>query len=377
MAPGPKYGSPARSAMPAVASDCAQRGKGPATAGAGWRFCPTTRRASFLECASMPMQAQGMTLVLEPPPGQGLPVLTAVWSATPAGCRCRKPAGRWRGCPSCPRRRVRRCCTPCPCADGGAARAGAGKSGPLAITLQTERSEPVRVIARVQRDDTPIGHARHGRQSWLDHPEAWDLGRRAPGLHPAKPKARRHAALSGNARGQLRGVRWQRPGRAVAGRVGADRAGKAVPSAFSAEGPRICTAPAKPGGPTWLPAEEAGGFLGGIAASGLLSGSRVRLAGTSMPHLRWHGDCWNISVVLPWPTARRKPRGRRWSAPAAGLTCQTGRWGTGCCSKAGCIGARTCKRPRSEPGACKKAGPAISSKVRRRRRRPGRATARR
>ncbi len=146
------------------------------------------------------------------------------------------------------------------------------------------RNEPVRVVARVQRDDTPFGHAAHGRQSWLDHPEGWtwDSERRAYSLPqpqsdgtPPCPVTREgsYVAFGGSDRDEV----WL-VGSARRGLGGDDW----QPSAFSAEGAVHLHRPGEAAGPDLVALGEAGGFLGGVSAAGLLSGSRVRLAGTSM-----------------------------------------------------------------------------------------------
>ena len=42
------------------------------------------------------------------------------------------------------------------------------------IVLRTTEAQPVRLTARVWRDDTPFGCRTLGRQSWLDHLQSWD-----------------------------------------------------------------------------------------------------------------------------------------------------------------------------------------------------------
>jgi hypothetical protein len=56
----------------------------------------------------------------------------------------------------------------------------------------------------------------------------------------------------------------------------------ASPSVFSSEGAVHLARPEESTGPTLAAPGELGGFLGGILASGVLTGSKARLSGTSM-----------------------------------------------------------------------------------------------
>jgi hypothetical protein len=249
-----------------------------------WRLQPDDGTASFLELRVDGMQASGLALTLDPPVGSGLPQLQATWPEAPGGWMLKDAEGpiarvsfridsTGRGllhlalAPSVP--------TP------GQARA---LPGLWRITLQTVRNEPVRVVARVQRDDTPFGHAAHGRQSWLDHPEGWtwDVESRGYTLPqpqvdgtPPCPVTREgtYVAFGGSDRDEVWLVGSARPGQV---------ADEWRPSSFSAEGADHLHRPGEAKGPDLVARGETGGFLGGIPAAGLVSGCRVRLSGTSM-----------------------------------------------------------------------------------------------
>lgn len=249
-----------------------------------WRLLPDDGTASFLELRVDGMQAPGLTLSLDPPVGSGLPPLQAAWPETPGGWVLSEGKGQvvrvsfltgpsGRGllhlalAPSAP--------------PPGQARAAPGL---WRVTLQTARNEPVRVVARVQRDDTPFGHAAHGRQSWLDHPEAWAWDSESRGYDlpqpqvdgtPPCPVTREgsYVAFGGSDRDEVWLVGSVRSG---------GNAGEWCPSAFSAEGAEHLYRPGEARGPDLAAMGEMGGFRGGIAAAGLVSGSRVRLSGTSM-----------------------------------------------------------------------------------------------
>ncbi len=203
-----------------------------------------------------------------------------------------------------------------------------GAPGRWRIALTTGLNTPVRVIARVQRDDTPLGHAPFGRQSWLDHPEgwAWDTDRRdysrpqpqSDGTPPC-PITREgsYVAFGGTDREEIWLIGAARPDRV---------AGGWTPSAFSAEGAQYLLRPGESAGPDLVAAGEAGGFTGGIAASGC-----CRAAGCGWPaprwrRRRWRGGCWSISAWSRPMTAALRPSGRRWWGRPAGPPRRTGAW---------------------------------------------------
>jgi len=249
-----------------------------------WRLLPDDATSSFLEIRVDPALSEGLSLCLTPPQGSGLPPLTVDWPAAPLGWRLGGGTGPVALVSFSTETGGQALChlslAPTRPAPGGTWAA----PGLWRVTFRTARNEPVRVIARVQRDDTPFGHAPNGRQSWLDHPEGWtwedDLRAFAlpdPGGAgaPSCPVTRQGSAVSfaGCDRPEVYTVGALRPGRA---------AGTWLPSRFSAEGAVALIHPGESPGPTLSAQGEDGPMTGGVRATGLLTGSTARLAGTSM-----------------------------------------------------------------------------------------------
>ncbi|MEZ5799031.1 MAG: hypothetical protein R3D63_17070 [Paracoccaceae bacterium] len=257
-----------------------------------WRVLPDDRTASFLELRVDRALSDGLSLTLTPPPGSGLPPLHLDWPQRLAGSRLEQSgpeSGPIAAVTFMPEPGGQALChialapsRPAP----GAARAAPGL---WRLVLGTSVNEPVRLVARVQRDDTPMGHASYGRQSWLDHPEGWtwdselrDFTRPRPaqGGTPPCPVTREGTAVSyaGTARDDIYLVGATRPGPLSAPASPADWR----PSLFSSEGADHMARPGETAGPALAAPGEAGPMLGGLRAAGILSGSSERLAGTSM-----------------------------------------------------------------------------------------------
>ena len=243
-----------------------------------WRVLPDDGTSSFLELRVDRALTHGLSLRLTPPPGSGLPALLAPWAAAANGWWLadpgRGPIAAVAFLPEGGQALCQLSLAPTRAAPG-AARAAPGL---WKVTLLTAQNEPVRVIARVQRDDTPFGHAPLGRQSWLDHPEgwAWESDARDYTLPGQGPVTREGSAVSfaGGGRDEIYLVGSLRRGRAGPGSWRA--------SAFSAEGAVQLARAGESIGPTISAAGERGGATGGIRAAGTLSGTSVRLSGTSM-----------------------------------------------------------------------------------------------
>ena len=145
-------------------------------------------------------------------------------------------------------------------------------------------AEPVRVTARVQRDDTPAGYRTLGRQSWLDHPLGWDWDAEARGYlaprgatdAPGCPVTREGTgvAYAGTDDPAILFVGAARP---VIGQPGAAR-----PAAYSSEGVGHLARPGESLGPTLVALGDDGAALPGRRAAGVVSGSVTRMSGTSM-----------------------------------------------------------------------------------------------
>jgi hypothetical protein len=250
-----------------------------------WRLQPDDHSSSHLELRADAGMTAGLRLALLPPPGSHLPELDCPWPAPGEGWSLTAASGA-------PMAAVSAQVEP-----GGQALlllslAPTVGLGPLAsappgawrLTLRTTEAEPVRVTARVQRDDTPPGYRTLGRQSWLDHPLGWDwdaeargyLAPRAASDAPGCPVTREGSAVA-FARAEDAAMLFVAAARPVPGEPG-----RAVPSPYSAEGARHLARPGESDGPTLAAWGDDGGFLAGRAASGVASGSRVRMSGTSM-----------------------------------------------------------------------------------------------
>jgi hypothetical protein len=251
----------------------------------GWRVQPDDHTSSHLELRADVGLTAGLRLSLVPPPGSGLPKLEVAWPTHARGWRLTAPGGA-------------------PVAAVSARVEPGGQSlvllsvaptvglGPLAasppgawrLMVATTEAEPVRVTARVQRDDTPPGYRSLGRQSWLDHPLGWDwddeqrayLAPRSLEDAPGCPVTREGSAVA-YAGAEDPAVLFVGAARPVLGAPGA-----AVPTQYSAEGVQHLARPGESAGPTLVAIGDDGGFLAGRRAAGVLSGSVVRMSGTSM-----------------------------------------------------------------------------------------------
>jgi hypothetical protein len=244
-----------------------------------WRVQPDDRTASFLELRVDQTQTAGLALTLTPPVGSGLPPVTASWPEVAGGHWLTAPQGPVAAISFLPepggQALLHIALAPTVAQPGGAV----SSPGLWRLTLTTAKNEPVRAVARVQRDDTPFGHAAFGRQSWLDHPEGWTWDttarsytapqKAAEGVIPC-PVTREGTAVS--YAGINRPEVWM---------VGSIRP-QDVPSVFSSEGAEYLFRPGESAGPDIVALGETGGFTGGILASAMLTGSKARLGGTSM-----------------------------------------------------------------------------------------------
>lgn len=132
------------------------------------------------------------------------------------------------------------------------------------------------VLVQVQRDDAIRGAEARGRQSYLDHPAAyeWDTQRAtytAPGAGPITDDGCHNALVTAACRQVFSVGAAQRAGRedgqAIANFCPATYSGQGV--AWSVPGPTVATV------------VGLGAFAAGVRAAGTLSGSTRRLSGTS------------------------------------------------------------------------------------------------
>lgn len=148
--------------------------------------------------------------------------------------------------------------------------------GPLApaggwlIRVKNAGKAAISVSLKVRRDDTPDGYRRRGRQSWLDHPDGWHWeaetgGWTAPG--PQCPVARAGTAMA------LAGIAHP-----AVYHVAAAGLGPLGPLAarYSAEGEAAGAEV-----PTLAALVEASRLMSGRQVTGVVTGSRARLSGTS------------------------------------------------------------------------------------------------
>ncbi|MBL9048750.1 MAG: S8 family serine peptidase [Tabrizicola sp.] len=246
-----------------------------------WRVQPDDHSSSFLELRADQSQVAGLSLRLKPPEGSGLPGLDIPWPVAGKGWRLPGPiaavtASHEDGGQS----HVHLALGP----TAGTGPMPAAPSGAWLIEVRTEMIEPVRVTARVQRDDTPPGYPTLGRQSWLDHPLAWDWdpdqrGFLAPRLAqdaPGCPVTREGSFVAFAGADDPR-ILFVGAGRPVTGRRGELQA-----TAYSSEGVQHFARPGESRGPTLMAQGDGGVLLRGMRATGVPSGSVVRMSGTSV-----------------------------------------------------------------------------------------------
>lgn len=246
-----------------------------------WRVLPDDHSASFMELRVDAGMAGGLKLQLTPPAGSGLPALAADWPAPGQGWQLAGPLAAVTSI-SEPGGQALLHLALGPTVTAGTlppCSAGAWK-----VEVFTTDAEPVRLTARVQRDDTPPGYRTLGRQSWLDHPQGWEWEAESRGYTAPRPAA------------DAPGCPVTREGTCVAYAgavdprilyVGAVRPNRRSPrgvqsTPYSSEGVRHLAQPGESPGPTLVALGDDGTALPGRRGAGVLSGSVVRMSGTSM-----------------------------------------------------------------------------------------------
>lgn len=246
-----------------------------------WRVQPDDHSSSFLELRAGQSQVAGLHLRLKPPEGSGLPELDIPWPETDRGWRLPGPlaavtASHEEGGQS----HVHLALGP----TAGTGAMPATPSGAWRVEVRTDVIEPVRVTARVQRDDTPPGYPTLGRQSWLDHPLAWDwdpdqrgyLAPRPVQDAPGCPVTREGTFVAYAGADEPR-ILFVGAGRPVTGRPGELQA-----TNYSSEGVQHFARPGESRGPTLMAQGDGGVMQRGMRAAGVPSGSVVRMTGTSV-----------------------------------------------------------------------------------------------
>ncbi len=147
-------------------------------------------------------------------------------------------------------------------------------SGNWKVTIRNDSANDVTVSYKVRRDDTPGGYRRNGRQSWLDHSSAWDWEdeQRAfslPGATSPIKRANTEVSYAGFEHPSIYFVGAARPDIYLSGTV--------RPSRYAAEAGMPL-----PASPTVSAFGDEGAALTGMRAAGVLSGSNMRMSGSSM-----------------------------------------------------------------------------------------------
>ena len=246
-----------------------------------WRVQPDDHSSSYLECRADTNMVTGLRLTLVPPPGSGLPALDVPWPEAGTGWRLAGPLAAVTSETEAGGQSLLHL------ALGPSVGVGALPACPpggWTVTLRTTEAEPVRLTARVQRDDTPPGYRTLGRQSWLDHPQGWDWDADARGYiaprsaddAPGCPVTREGScvAYAGADDPWVLFVGAARPAIGLPGQM--------RPAAYSSEGVVQMARPGESPGPTLVALGDDGVMLPGKRAAGVVSGSVARMSGTSM-----------------------------------------------------------------------------------------------
>ncbi|MDM7931745.1 S8 family serine peptidase [Tabrizicola sp.] len=258
-----------------------------------WRLLPDDHSPSHLEIRVDTNMVAGMKVQLVPPPGSDLPALSVDWPEAGTGWQLPGPVALLASVAEPGGQSLLHLTLGPTVAAGPLPPVSAGA---WRVVLQTTLAEPVRVTARVQRDDTPPGFRTLGRQSWLDHPLGWDWDTEARGYvaprpafdAPGCPVTRQGTCVAyagadtgvetwGDAGAAESSIIFVGAVRPVAGDPASVR-----PAAYSSEGVGHLARPGESLGPTLVAIGDDGAALGGLRAAGVLSGSVTRMSGTSM-----------------------------------------------------------------------------------------------
>ncbi len=244
-----------------------------------WRILPDDHTPSFAELRAYNSSAGALRLSLHPP-GAITPLTDIPWPEPGQSWSIgTPPIAMVTGVAEEEHRMVHVAVAP----TAGAATLSPPGCWRIAVSRTDEA--PALISIRVQRDDTPAGYRTLGRQSWLDHPQAWhwDPDTRDWTL-PSGPDAGCHespitregtsVAFSGTTDPAVLFVGSVRP---KTGQPGSFQA-----ALYTASGVVTLQLPGKSTGPTLAALGDDGAVLGGRRASGVLSGSVARLSGTSV-----------------------------------------------------------------------------------------------
>jgi hypothetical protein len=145
--------------------------------------------------------------------------------------------------------------------------------GPWRISITNKGQQTCHLSVRIRRDDTPAGFRLSGRQSWLDDADGWSWDGEtqdwsSPNLASAVTRQGSEVNFSSVANPCVYFVAAGEPDPGVSGGL--------RPSRYSAEG-----VPGQSTSPTLLAGGDDGRMLAGRLASGIVTGSHARMAGTS------------------------------------------------------------------------------------------------
>jgi Subtilase family len=246
-----------------------------------WRVKPDDHTSSFMELRVDQLQTSGLEFRLVPPPGSGLPELQKPWPAAGTGWQLGGTIAAVTSVDETGGKSLLHIALGPTSDHEGLAPAPAGA---WRVVVKTNVSEPVRLTARVQRDDTPPGYRTLGRQSWLDHPHGWDwdpearayVAPRSEDDAPGCPVTREGTPVA-YAGAQSNEIYFVGAARPVIGNPE-----RLVPTPYSSEGVRNPAWHNESRGPSLVAQGDDGVMLAGRRAAGALSGSVARMSGTSM-----------------------------------------------------------------------------------------------
>lgn len=241
-----------------------------------WCILPDDHTPSFVELRAETQRAGALRLMLEPP-DPSLARLDIAWPAPGESWTVGQPAiAMVTGVSENGQRMVHVATAPT------AGAAVIAPSGRWRIGVASNDEAPSLISIRVQRDDTPAGYRILGRQSWLDHPQAWDwdLETRdwtAPQTIAADCPLTREGTSVAFAGTGAAGVYFVGAVRPETGQPGHWR-----PTLYSASGVETLQPSGESTGPTLAAGGDDGTAMIGRRASGVLSGATARLSGTSV-----------------------------------------------------------------------------------------------
>jgi hypothetical protein len=249
-----------------------------------WRVLPDDHTSSHLEIRVDTTVVAGLKLELQPPSGSDCPALEVDWPEAGTGWRLAGPVAAVAAGVEAGGQSLLHLTLGPTAGSGAVAPAGAWR-----VVLRTTLAEPVRVTARVQRDDTPPGYRTLGRQSWLDHPLGWDWDDEARGYIAPRPAAdapgcpvTREGTCVAYAGAEDAAILFVGAVRPVTRNPETGRPETVRPMGYASEGVEHLARPGESRGPTLVALGDDGTALPGLRAAGVVSGSVARMSGTSM-----------------------------------------------------------------------------------------------